>query len=696
MNRRMQRCFAGATWSLLAAVLLSACHTDPAGHTAADAGPKSTLVLTRVGAGALTVHPGEPFTLQALLSLTQHGPVPNSAVNWKLTEAPGQIAISDATSNTNDSGIAQTSVTCTDPGQYALRADAADAASKAVWKVACEPVRKHLRIVATPHVTIADAPTGAQAVASMVIKGNLTLTVKVTQEAGDQEIALVGQKVRFQLGSAVAGASFTSGSSQSYVDALSATTGQAVAPFLVGSTTGLDKVIAQLDSNDAPPVEFDVNVTLTDTTGQCMSSADCGGGTCDLSNHTCVGTGGGGSCGSSDTPCPIGYECDKTAGQCKPIQISTCDSCPTGFHCDTTTNMCTKNDPECTTDANCPNGHCRNGVCTPDQAGPVIDVTGHWYTKHNFNVHDALPGWVQFSSTAIRTIDQVLLGQLNLPSWVNAIIRGIVTQYIPPWVQQVVYILDNVLTLFSNLRAEGEMDLTAVGGNNALLAGQEYWSSFVFYLLSQCGQNIGGNPSMPPPCARIDVYQTDLMAQGVDLAAVVDPFTAKVIGSGSGPFTLVVDRRNVHLKLAGLIKYVLDQVISVTTGYPSLEGPPGHPEEGALYNLIDCNGVNQFVQSIIPIDVTALCQAAVTIAAQAIAQQLQSIVVSTDVLSFAGQASARPDPAGDPLYATELGYPDFDTRSPADGIWNGRFSIGVSLSNVPGAWRASRDPIPPQ
>jgi hypothetical protein len=258
-------------------------------------------------------------------------------------------------------------------------------------------------------------------------------------------------------------------------------------------------------------------------------------------------------------------------------------------------------------------------------------------------------------------------------------------------VQTLVYLLDNMATLFSNLRAEGEMDLSQVGGP-ALLAGSEQWSSFVFYLLSQCGQNIGGDPSMPPPCARVDIYTTELEA--ADLAVTVKPFTAKVIGPAGGPFNIVFDRREANLKLAGIIKYVLDQAISITTGYPSLEGPPGQPEQGALYNLVDCPGIAQQIMAAgLPIDVTSLCQAAVIAASQALADQLRNMVVNTDVLSFYGQAAAY-DSGGGTETATDLGYPDFETRSTPDGQWTGRVSLVASVKNVPGRWRASREPIP--
>jgi hypothetical protein len=266
---------------------------------------------------------------------------------------------------------------------------------------------------------------------------------------------------------------------------------------------------------------------------------------------------------------------------------------------------------------------------------------------------------------------------------VGALIRGLVQAYIPPWVTTVVYLLDNMFTIFSNLRAKGEMDLTAVGGP-AVLYGTENWDSFVFYLLSQCGQNIGRvDPAHPPPCAEVDVYTADL-AQA-NFATTVHPFTARLSSN-----QLLVDRRQVDLQLAGIIQYVLNQVISTTTGYPSLQGPPGHPEQGALYNLVDCPGIAQLVLSSgIPIDITPICQALVAVVADQLAQQLSNIVINTNALTFTGQATAFPQP-GSTTYADKLGSVAFETINPPDGVWNASF-INL-VNNVPGRWRAARAP----
>jgi len=471
------------------------------------------------------------------------------------------------------------------------------------------------------------------------------------------------------------------------------TGGDGTATFAFTPNTGIgqNRVVCSMIAGNS--VTFDIDVKATATT--CQFSSQCGNGfVCKAGK--CVTTGGGpdvpaNSCGATDRPCPIGYVCNPSSGQCAPAGTVTCDQqCPSGYKCDEESGECVKEEEDCTTNADCPDGECRNGTCYPN--GTVdIDITGNWFTRHRFDVRSALPGWVTFLATATRILDQIIHGQISgLPSWVNAIIRGIVAAYIPPWVKTLVYLLDNIFTVFSDLRADGEMQLVSIGGNKRLIRGEEYWTSFVFYILSQCGQNIGGNPSKPPPCARVDIYTSEL--DGANLAVDVKGFTGKVVGNG--PFFFQVDRREASMKFAGIIKYVIDQVVLITTGYPSLEGPPGHPEQGALFNLIDCASLGLSVGGF---NLTPICELAVAAAAQTIADELRKMTVTQDVLSFAGQAEARP--GGNPTYAEELGYADFEDRmnnkKTPDGDWKGRFSIGpAAVQNVPGGWRASRQPLP--
>ena len=68
--------------------------------------------------------------------------------------------------------------------------------------------------------------------------------------------------------------------------------------------------------------------------------------------------------------------------------------------------------------------------------------------------------------------------------------------------------------------------------------------------------------------------------------------------------------------------------------------------------------------------------------------------MTTDALVFDGRATARPS-ASNASRAGELGFADYGTRNPADGIWNAKLTIVGEIDDVPGRWRASRQPITP-
>jgi hypothetical protein len=246
--------------------------------------------------------------------------------------------------------------------------------------------------------------------------------------------------------------------------------------------------------------------------------------------------------------------------------------------------------------------------------------------------------------------------------------------------------------IFQELRVKGEMDLTAVGSIDVLY-GTETWESLVFYVLSQRGANVG-SPNPPPACAEVDVY-TGALAEA-DFHTTVNPFSATVAGN-----QLLLNRRTAELELSGVIEYAINQIVLSTTGYASLQGPPGDPQEGALYNLIDCAGLAQFVMSAgIPTDITSTCQAFVSQVADGITSQLSNVSTPMNDLSFTAQASAlctsALDTPCDPRSSTAttalgLGYPDFETQAPADGSTNATFT--GSANTVAGRWRAARQPF---
>lgn len=710
MNRLAQRCL------LVGAVAcLAACGETPVGT--ADAGeevPQSAKVLTRVGPGSIQAHPGDEVDLNALLSQSEVGPIPGATVNWKIVaDEAGDSSLADAASETDATGLAQTKLQVASVGDITVKADSPGSTAKnATWRIEVIDVVKHVRILGSTDVIVTDGAVGAVATVNTFVNKQTSLRVRVTAEQGEGDRPVSGEAVRFTFGSLLAGTAFPA-----QADGVVRTQGDGEASIVLAVGTAPGNYAIHANVANASQVTFNVTVSPGSGTGgnTCTSTAQCPSGLSCVQG-TCQDPGDiGGSCGSNDRPCPLGYKCNPTSGLCEPGLGGGCETCPTGFHCDVAANTCVPDEGGCSTTFPCPNGFdCTNGICIP--AGGVIDVTGHWYTKHTFNVAEALPSWVRTSGAAVRVIDQTLQGQLGLPGWVNSLISGLLQQYIPDWVYTVVTLLDTMFTVFSHLRTEGEMDLVANGGPS-VLAGQEYWTSFVFYLLSQCNGAIAGSIWQPPACARVDIYTTEL--DQADLAVDVRPFAATLGGPTGGPYTLLVSKREARMRFAGILKYVVDQAMLISTGYPSLEDkacctgtqvpgpncaerPDCGPGSGALSHLIDCEGVNELVQGVISIDVTALCETAVTLGGQAIGNALRNVVLSQDVLEFAGQATAKAGATAS--YAEELGAAGMDaldnrgifTVNPGDGRWDGKFRIGVAVNGVPGRWRASRNPMPVQ
>ncbi len=688
-----------------------------------------TKVLTRVGAGNIQAHPGDALTLSALLSESEVGPVANAKVTWRISQDPGGgTALAGTDSQTNSAGVAQMKVTLgTEAGTLMLRADSDGATSKAVWKVEIKPLIKHLVIIQDgPQGPVSNRDqTGLVADVTTSVGTQVRLRVKATFDDADTERVDAQEPVQF----AIPNEGDSQGANFATVGDGKVTTqadGEADITLDPGvRPTAADKLEVTAAIAGAPQVTFWVAVQPGGCTGPscCSNDQQCGSGMI-CQGGQCVSAGGGnptGDCTTSDSPCPTGYQCNKSTGVCEPM---TPPPCPNGCNdaacactdpdtkCNAQTGVCDPTTPECQTNTDCPSGFtCQNGACIPNSSD-TIDVTGHWYTQHDFDIHDALPGWVQTIAKFTRLGDQALLGQLNIPSWANALISGIVQQYVPSWVTQLVYLLDNAFTLFSDLRSEGEMDLVA-NGSPAVLQGTENWTSFVFYLLAQCGTNIGGDPNNPPPCARFDIYTSDLSQ--ANLAVEVEPFAARVGGDTAHGYTIFMDKRVAKLDIQGLIRYVLEQAVQIVTGYPSLEdqcldnagdcvtcrsGQAPDPTDcpGALSSMVDCQSLSDQLDSLIGIniDFTPLCQAAVEAAGSALVNALGNIVVHTDVLKFSGQASARATQEyGDgPNTAEWLGYPDYKCQKPSDGGCDGVWTAKVNIvDNVPGRWHASRQPF---
>ena len=199
---------------------------------------------------------------------------------------------------------------------------------------------------------------------------------------------------------------------------------------------------------------------------------------------------------------------------------------------------CEPGDPLCAPpcDPGCETGtHCdADGVhCVPDPAA-LPDVTGVWYTKHVFSIRQSIPLVVRDVFTGIRFIDQFLSGKLGLPSWLQPVIDTVMRQFLPGSFYTAIRLSDDLFTVLSYLRAEGKMRLSP-GGDATHLKGTEVWTNLVFYWLPLCGDEIQGNPEVPPGCARFDVETGDADFPSVPpcKGRVVPTITPRADESGS-------------------------------------------------------------------------------------------------------------------------------------------------------------------
>ncbi|MCA1828211.1 MAG: hypothetical protein LC689_14885 [Myxococcales bacterium] len=727
-------------WTLARVLLvaLAACGGKHNTNEGFDGG-SSSYALTLVGGPLYTVHPQDKRILQVLLSQDQVGPVPSAGIHFEFQDGDPAGAKLDAQDVTTDAnGIATVHFTAGSAAGKPIFKVVASAPSYDAGPVAVQfnviPIRTMLQVVATAttHLT---SPDGSAA--ATLIGVNSSVALKVHEFDLDTGAPIAKDNITFTLppnAATVAGAPYWSAGGATAASTTSAG-GDAQVFLLTKGDTSHTWLVTAAGGGTGSGVSFTVTVQAS-TGASCTTNSQCGPGqVCIGDPPTCQPAGTGGGCDDgSDDPCPNGYVCQN--GVCTPLGGGQCDpaapNCGSGQCCNAGTLTCINECPSpCATGSHCqPSATCGQGTCVTDNTVP--DVTGVWLTRHTYSIRDALPTVLQDVFYAIRLIDQALLGKLTITGipWIDKIINAIVSkllqQYLPDWLQQVIHISDDIVTVLSDLRSEGSMRLSRIAaGDLAHVKGTEVWTSLVFYWLPLCNGNIGGDPCQPPVCARIDLATTDSenpgevgQCKGQSLPSItvqVKPFTASVVGTGTGggaPYRLNVDERQVDVKMGKVILVLIDTLISFVTPYHCIEeitdctpGPGNCP-------LIDCYGLGQDVESatggLVPAGtIESICDGVVTAAGKTVTDLLATAwPLTADVLDFTGHASVS-GAAGDPSLcdgggatcAAQLGNADYDKdlgaacfqppKEARDGYWTGDFFFKV-LHKLPGAWEATR------
>ena len=318
------------------------------------------------------------------------------------------------------------------------------------------------------------------------------------------------------------------------------------------------------------------------------------------------------------------------------------------------------------------------------------DVTGVWYTKHAFDISRALPPELKSGFAPLRRLDQAIVEQLHLPPrdrWIQPIVATLVRKSIPPWAQTIIRIGDDIGAILATLRSEGAMTLSA-DKNTAAVSGSEEWTRLVFYWRGLCGDNIGGDPDLPPDCARFDIATSDNdnpsepaqpRVRLGPIAAVLRPIDQQ------GHWQLAVSQRRVELKIGKLLLAVIDALVSKTTPWRSLDDANDCRSSSCI---VDCPALGASVEPLAPgfgRRTEAACVVAVRHAGRETMRTLAHAWADAAVLRFEGAATVSDG---------MLGVPEFDRmlrKDPAhrDGSWTGSF-FSKTLKDMPGAWNATR------
>ena len=237
------------------ASLLVACGDEIATPTAGADARRYTLAL--IGDPAITLHPGEVRTLQALLAASEDGPVASARIHFAFLDGnPAGARIDAGDVVTDDEGVATVRLTAgSTPAAFHLAVTAPErAAAPVAFAVDVVPLRRTLRVVPTPATSV--SADGAHGSTLAGVAG--TVSLKVRELDADTGAPIEGDTITFTL-PAIANAHWSAGVSRT-ATAKTGAGGKAQA-FLVTSQAaeGPWRVVAESAAGDAQ-VTFDVTI----------------------------------------------------------------------------------------------------------------------------------------------------------------------------------------------------------------------------------------------------------------------------------------------------------------------------------------------------------------------------------------------------------------------------------------------------
>lgn len=228
-----------------------------------------------------------------------------------------------------------------------------------------------------------------------------------------------------------------------------------------------------------------------------------------------------------------------------------------------------------------------SGVVMPPPSA-FLDLNGTWNTRYNFDLSAYLFG-ISNIADEISFIDNALNGFIDtgFPPLDNFII-SIVQQFVPPWVTDVVGVLNTAATLFDVVQANGgrmtivqDAPLDPHAADTAL-HGTETWSEIVLWIVDQCPR--GRQDPNWPACAEyhVPVTHNPQSVGPVEILVEIKPFNG-TLNAGIPEADFVFRDREIDMEMQKLILLAIDTAIRIATQFNTLRE--------ALGNVVDCGGL---------------------------------------------------------------------------------------------------------
>lgn len=225
-----------------------------------------------------------------------------------------------------------------------------------------------------------------------------------------------------------------------------------------------------------------------------------------------------------------------------------------------------------------------------------LNLAGTWQTQYVLDISDYLFGLSNLADE-LDFLDRLLNDGIStgIPL-LDPLIQGVIQQYIPAWVGELVSVLSTAATLFEEVDAFGTMNIaqdlpatpTATETN---LQVNESWSVMYVRIVDQCPNGRQTTTPVPfPECARVPIpiqsvpTPIGMGTNAPEMQVYVKPFTGK-LQAGVPEADFVLEDREVELEITKLILIALNVATRLATNgqFQTLDA--------ALRSAADCPGL---------------------------------------------------------------------------------------------------------